>query len=201
MKGVLDMLSKIKNYFSDVKHIIDIIIIILTFNTIVNLFCGTGILPTIIPLLYFCIIRFSKRLNLSMWNIIFLIWNGLNILLVFLTPSLVGTSIELILLFIYLLFVNYGNKLNILNKKNLLIVCCIVIVGLIIGCAININYFLTTEFGFSGTSFALFKIGLLNTMKAVIILNVISVLLVFLYQLLVIIYFNQYANYKIRSKK
>lgn len=195
------MLLKIKNYFSDVKHIINLILMILAFNTMINILSGAGgIFQTIIPLLYFCLIRFSKNINLSIWNMVFFIWSILYMIVHFITPTS-QTIINSIILFLYLLFINFGNKLNILNKKNLSIVFIITIVVLMFGCCIDIRYFLTSKFGLTGLSYLLTKIGFSNTLNMVIAFNIISIILVFLYQVLVIIYFKQFANYKIRSAK
>lgn len=195
------MLLKIKNYFSDVKHIINLIIIILAFNTMINILSGAGgIFQTIIPLLYFCIIRFSKKVNLSIWNMVFFIWSILYMIVHFITPTSL-TIINSIILFLYLLFINFGNKLNILNMKNLSIVFIITIVVLMFGCFIDIRFFLTSKSVLTGLSYLLTKIGFSNTLNMVIAFNIISIILVFLYQVLVIIYFKQFANYKIRSAK
>lgn len=192
------MLSKLKKYFSDIKHIINIILVILALNTIINILSGVGgIVPTIIPLLYFCFIRFGKNIKFSIWNMVFFIWVILKMIVVFITPTNIPTIISSILMFLYLLFINIRNRFNILNKKNLSIVFLITVIGLVFSCCIDIRYFFTTKFGLTGLGYLSAKIGVSNTINMVITFNVISVVLNFIYQLFVIIYFKQYANYRI----
>ncbi len=188
------MLIKVKNYFSNTKHIINAILGILLFNTLINILSGSSILQTIVPLIYFAIIRFKKNITLSVWNMVFFVWSILSLPLNLFMVNGNRFIISSIVIAFYLIFIIFGNRLKILNRKNLSIAFVISVIVLIISCSLNIKYYLTTKFSISSLGFLALKLG---NIRVIILLNIISTLINFLYQVFVIIYFKQYANYVI----